>query len=137
MYVLTHVLLQNSKLCLNYLHCKKGTLHYLDDTIRWVLKYFTFHLLCPPQTYLMWGSGMIPSGNFTHLISQWDTELAVYIIILFLFKILFIIHDRHTERRDRERGRDTGRGSSRLLAGSLMWDLILGLQDHILGWRQS
>ena len=30
----------------------------------------------------------------------------------------------------RERGRDTGRGRSRLHAGSLMWDSILGLQDH-------
>ena len=30
---------------------------------------------------------------------------------------------------DRERGRDTGGGSSRLHAGSLMWDSIPGLQD--------
>ena len=30
----------------------------------------------------------------------------------------------------RERGRDTGRGRSRLHAGSPMWDLIPGLQDH-------
>ena len=35
--------------------------------------------------------------------------------------------------RKRERGRDTGRGRSRLHAGGLMWDLILGLQDHALG----
>ena len=34
--------------------------------------------------------------------------------------------------RDRKRGRDTGRGRSRLCAGSLMWDSILGLQDHTL-----
>ena len=31
---------------------------------------------------------------------------------------------------EREGGRDTGRGRSRLHAGSPMWDLILGLQDH-------
>ena len=31
-----------------------------------------------------------------------------------------------------ERGRDIGRGRSRLHAGSLMWDLIPGLQDHAL-----
>ena len=31
--------------------------------------------------------------------------------------------------RERERLRDTGRGRSRLHAGSLMWDSILGLQD--------
>ena len=36
--------------------------------------------------------------------------------------------------RERERGRaDIGRGRSRLHAGSPMWDLIPGLQDHILG----
>ncbi|XP_048968786.1 serine/threonine-protein kinase RIO3 isoform X1 [Canis lupus baileyi] len=35
--------------------------------------------------------------------------------------------------RERERGRDTGRGRSRLHAGSLMQDPILGLQDHALG----
>ena len=37
--------------------------------------------------------------------------------------------------RDRERGRDTGRGRSRLHAGSPMWDSILGLQDHALFWK--
>ena len=31
----------------------------------------------------------------------------------------------------KERGRDTGRGRSRLHAGSSMWDLIRGLQDHL------
>ena len=36
----------------------------------------------------------------------------------------------------RERGRDTGRGRSRLHAGSPTWDSIPGLQDHVLGWRQ-
>ena len=35
--------------------------------------------------------------------------------------------------RDTERVRDIGRGRSRLHAGSLMWDLIPGLQDHALG----
>ena len=33
----------------------------------------------------------------------------------------------------RERGRDTGRGRSRLHAGGLTWDSIPGLQDHALG----
>ena len=37
--------------------------------------------------------------------------------------------------RHRERGRDTGRGRSRLHAGSPMRDSIPGLQDHALGWR--
>ena len=38
--------------------------------------------------------------------------------------------------RDTQRGRDTGRGRSRLPAGSPMWDLIPGLQDHTLSQRQ-
>ena len=37
--------------------------------------------------------------------------------------------------RDTQRGRDIGRGSSRLHAGSPMWDSILGLQDHSLSQR--
>ena len=39
--------------------------------------------------------------------------------------------------RERERGRDTSRGRSRLHAGSPMQDLIPGLQNHALGWRQA
>ena len=38
----------------------------------------------------------------------------------------------HTER-EREIGRDTGRGRSRLHAGSLTWDSTPGLQDQALG----
>ena len=45
----------------------------------------------------------------------------------FFFKIYLFIHGRH-----RERGRDTGRGRSRLLAGSPMWDSIPGPRDHAL-----
>ena len=37
---------------------------------------------------------------------------------------------------EKERGRDTGRGRSRLHAGSPMWDLIPELQDHTLDQRQ-
>ena len=47
---------------------------------------------------------------------------------IFLKKFYVFIHDRH-----RERGRDTGRRRSRLHEGSLTWDSILGLQDHIPG----
>ena len=38
--------------------------------------------------------------------------------------------------RERERGRDTGKGRSRLHAGSPMQDSIPGLQDHVLDQRQ-
>ena len=47
----------------------------------------------------------------------------------FFFKVLFI----YSWETEWERGRDTGRGRSRLHAGSPMWDSILGLQDHTLG----
>ena len=46
------------------------------------------------------------------------------------FKKIIHLFMRDTER---ERGRDTGRGRSRLHAGSLTRDLIPGLQDHALG----
>ena len=38
---------------------------------------------------------------------------------------------------ERERGRDIGRGRSRLCAGSPMWDSIPGLQEDTLGPRQA
>ena len=51
-----------------------------------------------------------------------------------IFKRFYLfIHERH---RKKERGKDTGRGRSRLHAGRLTWDSILGLQDHALGRRQ-
>ena len=54
---------------------------------------------------------------------------CVYLTVLFFF-LRFYLFMIHTER---EKGRDAGRGRSRLHAGSLMWDLIPGLQDHALG----
>ena len=44
--------------------------------------------------------------------------------------IYLFMRDTHAHR---ERGRDIGRGISRLHAGRLTWDLIPGLQDHTLG----
>ena len=60
---------------------------------------------------------------------RWASQ--VELLDSFFFKKHFIylfIHGRH-----RDRGRDIGRGRSRLHAGSLMWDSIPGLQDHTLG----
>ena len=37
--------------------------------------------------------------------------------------------------KERERGRDPGRGRSRLHSGSVTWDSIPGLQDQTLDWR--
>ena len=53
--------------------------------------------------------------------------------IIFLLKKIFYLffHKGH-----RERGRDTGRGKSRLHAGGPMWDSIPGPQDHDLSQRQ-
>ena len=56
-----------------------------------------------------------------------------FLSFFFLFKIFIYLFMRDTEG---ERGRDTGRGRSRLHAGSLTWDLIPGLQDHYLSQRQ-
>ena len=62
----------------------------------------------------------------------------VIIFIMFPHKIYFLknillIYALETQR---EGGRDTGRGRSRLHAGSPMRDSIPGLQDHALGVRQ-
>ena len=54
------------------------------------------------------------------------------LLFFFFLRFYLFIHERHTKR-----GRDTGRERSRLHAGSLMWDSILGLQDHSLGQRQA
>ena len=51
----------------------------------------------------------------------------------YFFKDLIYLFMRETKR---ERGRDTGRGRSRLPAGSPMQKLILGLWDHNLSQRQ-
>ena len=78
---------------------------------------------------------------FPHIPLTLQPTRALFLLLVFLFFFLrfyLFIHERHTEReRERERGRDTGRGISRLHARSPMWDLILGLQDHTLGWRQA
>ena len=54
-------------------------------------------------------------------------------IFFFKKKDFIYLFTRDTER---ERGRDTGRGRSRLHAGSLMRDSIPGLQDHTPDRRQ-
>ena len=54
--------------------------------------------------------------------------------LLFFLRFYLFIHKRYTEI---QRGRNTGRGRSRLHAESPMWDSIPGLQDHALGQRQA
>ena len=50
----------------------------------------------------------------------------------FFLRFYLFIHEKQ-----RERGRDTGRGRSRLHVGSPMWYSIPGFQDHALGQRQA
>ena len=50
----------------------------------------------------------------------------------FFQRFYLFIHERHTER-----GRDTGRGRSRLPAENLMQGCIPGLRDHSLSQRQT
>ena len=90
----------------------------------------------------------------TNCFSNWDrskekaglircTHFRVWreaVKIVSIFQHLIFLKDFiHLFMRDiqRERGRDTGRGRSRLHAGSPTWDLILGLQDRTLGQRQA
>ena len=56
---------------------------------------------------------------------------GIFIFIYFFKKILF------THKRHRKRGRDIGRGRSRLPVGSLMQDSIPGPQDHDLSQKQT
>ena len=103
---------------------------------------------CPPQcppprhetfknktavNYFYWKEWWCPirekinvlTGNFLHN----------YITIVFLRFYLFIKYIIYLFMRHRERGRDAGRGRSRLHAGSPMWDSIPGLQ--IVPWAEG
>ena len=67
-------------------------------------------------------------------LSHPGTPIMTFNDLIFLRFYLFI-HERHRERVGDGVGRDTGRGRSRVHAGSQMWDSILGLQDHALSQR--
>ena len=59
--------------------------------------------------------------------------LITYDMFAYLFNFFFkdvFIHET-------QRGRDTGRGRSRLPARSPMWDSIPGPREHDLSWRQT
>ena len=71
----------------------------------------------------LWGVIASRGGRKEHL----KSNMQFY---LFIFKDFIYLFMRDTER---TRGRDIGRGRSRLHAGSPMWDSIPGLQDHALG----
>ena len=80
--------------------------------------------------------GLVRKGQFLHstCVNCMDTSLSDKMYFFFLRFYLFFnlfIHERH-----RKRGRDTGRGRSRLPEGSLMWDLVLQPWDHHLCQKQ-
>ena len=53
------------------------------------------------------------------------------LLLLLLFKIYLFMGNTERQRQS------IGRGRSRLHAGSLMWDSMLGLQDHARSQRQT
>ena len=95
--------------------------------------------------YLMsnWDSGPFQKflkykhGQLSLTSPVYDLENLFFLIWQFIFLNILFIHERHTEtERESERGRDTCRGRSRLLAGSPMGDSVLELRDHNLSPRQ-
>ena len=62
------------------------------------------------------------------------THWAYWRICMVNFFSFFFIYSWKTQRK---RGRDIGRGRSRLHAGSPMWDPVPGLRDHALSRRQA
>ena len=122
------------------------------ELVNWIIFIMTFSFfpfLCTLLKYHIWE---------THLQSGLDAQsygdkdkgciltlfevnckfFQVEFFFFFFFKILFIYSWKtHTHTHTHTHtGRDIGRGKSRLQAGSRTWDLIPGLQDHALGWRQ-
>ena len=93
-----------------------------------------------------WLSGVVPasimSQSWTLRDTCWCSEASwrlpqindgTWISLVFFFKIVFIyLFMRHPHR-----GRDTGWGRSRALAGIPMWDWIPGPRGHALGQRQT
>ena len=73
-------------------------------------------------------------GPFSHyLVTLFDWWFHSLIFIFFIFEDFYLFtRERHTER-----GRDIGRGRSRLSEGRLMRDSILGPWDHNLSQRQA
>ena len=69
-----------------------------------------------------------------HFCILWGKERHKFSPDSFCLRFYLFIHERHREK-EAETGR--GRSRSRLHAGTLMWNLILGLQDHALGRRQA
>ena len=90
---------------------------------------------CPKEGEAMevtWAGGQPQRSEMTFLRGR-KTECSHIIGKSGIFQNCFLKkYFIYSQERQRERGRDTGRGRSRLHAGSPMWDSILGLQDQAL-----
>ena len=95
-------------------------------------------------THVLWGEseglGLIflctifLSVDLAKVTSWLDLAAFRYTFLRFFFlRFHLFIHERY---RERDAETHTGRGRNKPHAGSPTWDLIPGLQDHALGWRQ-
>ena len=69
-------------------------------------------------------------------VGQGTTIWLLYVFLKRFCLFIYFLKDFIHLLWETQRGRDTGRGRSRLPAGSPMWDSIPGLQDHDLSGRQ-
>ena len=104
-------------------------------TLPWLSKDLSFHCRLYLLTVWSWAneqvSDYLPQNQRTSSRSNAMIEYYSHskiMIHLFFKRFYLFVHERH-----RERGRDTGKGRSRLHAGSPMWGSIPGLQDPTLG----
>ena len=91
----------------------------LVDLFREWFHYFIFHTSYFILSHLWLAALNVSLGYHSH-------SPVFHSLSLFFFKDLFVC----LFVCDTERSRDIDRGRSRLLAGSLMWDLIPGLGSH-------
>ena len=75
---------------------------------------------------------LLSKGKYPQSISQQLHWYSKYVNKLLFLRFYLFIHERHTERE----GRDRGRGRSKFHVGSPMWDSIPGLRDHALNQWQ-
>ena len=91
-----------------------------------------------PTSYLniCWNVSVKPFGPWVFFVEMFSRTNSIYLIEIRLNRLpssfYLFTHERHTKR-----GRDTGRGRSRLHARSPTWDSILGPLDHALSQRQA
>ena len=118
---------------------------FSDSTLVLFIPPWQFFLWLPSQLLIFYSQALTPKAIFSSHPHTPHTHLPLADVSLprddfgFFGKIYLFFHERY-----RKRGRDIGRGRSRLPVRSLMWDLIPGpwswcgtwSQDHALSRRQ-